>query len=129
VAPTRTLSLLAGRFAVCRMHPESAVPAWAEGGAWCSTTRTREELSVVCEEEAVPAGVKANRGWRMFQVQGPIPFEETGVLSAIAAPLASAGLPIFAISTFETDYLLARDDDIEAALLALRGAGHKVVTR
>jgi hypothetical protein len=111
------------------MHPETAVPAWAEGGAFCSVTRTKEELAVVCEEAAVPEGVTANRGWRMLKVHGPIPFEETGVLSAIAAPIASAGLSIFAISTFDTDYVLVKEEAIEAALLALRGAGHKVETR
>ncbi len=70
-----------------------------------------------------------NRGWRMLKVQGPIPLEETGVLAAISAPLASAGLSIFAISSFDTDYVLVRDEAIEAALLALRGAGQKVETR
>jgi len=129
MAESRTLTLLPGRYAVCRMHPETAVPAWAEGGAFCSVARTKEELSVVCEEAAVPEGITANRGWRMLKVQGPIPFEETGVLAAIAAPLASAGLSIFAISTYDTDYVLVRDEAIEAALLALRGAGHEVETR
>jgi len=129
MAESRTLTLLPGRYAVCRMHPETAVPAWAEGGAFCNVVRTKEELSVVCEEAAVPEGITANRGWRMLTVQGPIPFEETGVLAAIAAPLSSAGLSIFAISTYDTDYVLVRDEAIEAALLALRGAGHKVETR
>jgi uncharacterized protein len=129
MAESRALALLPGRYAVCRMHPETAVPAWAEGGAFCSVVRTKEELSVVCEEAAVPEGITANRGWRMLKVQGPIPFEETGVLAAIAAPLGSAGLSTFAISTYDTDYVLVRDEAIEAALLALRGAGHKVETR
>jgi hypothetical protein len=126
---SRNLTLLPGRFAVSRMHPETAVPAWAEGGWFCNVVRTREELSVVCEEAAVPAGVTTNRGWRMLKVQGPIPFEEAGVLAAIAGPLASAGLPIFAVSTFDTDYVLVREEAIEAALLALRGAGHSVESR
>lgn len=126
---SRMLTLLPGRYAVCRMHPETAVPAWAEGGAFCSVTRTKEELSIVCEEAAVPEGISSNRGWQMLKVQGPIPFEETGVLAAIAAPLASAGLSIFAISTFDTDCVLVREEAIEAALLALRGANHKVETR
>ncbi len=126
---SRTLTLLPGRYAVCRMHPETAVPAWAEGGAFCSVTRTKEELSIVCEEAAVPEGISSNRGWRMLKVQGPIPFEETGVLAAIAAPLASAGLSIFAISTFDTDCVLVKEEAIEAALLALRGVGHKVEPR
>jgi len=126
---SRTLTLLPGRYAVCRMHPETAVPAWAEGGSFCSVARTTEELSIVCEEAAVPEGITTSRGWRMLKVQGPIPFEETGVLAAIAAPLATAGLSIFAVSTFDTDYVLVREEAVEAALLALRGSSHKVETR
>src|SRR5512134_1271532 len=124
-----TLTLLPGRLAICRLHPEAALPAWAEGGAFCSVTRTKDELSVVSEEAAVPEGITANRGWRMLKLHGPVPFEETGILAALAAPLASSGLSIFAISTFDTDYLLVKDDALEAALRALRGAGHKIETR
>ena len=123
------LTLLPGRLAICRLHPEAALPAWAEGGAFCSVTRTKDELSVVCEEAAVSEGITANRGWRMLKLQGPVAFEETGVLVSIAAPLASSGLSIFAISSFDTDYVLVKEDAVEAALQALRGAGHKVETR
>jgi hypothetical protein len=130
--PPRTeplvLSLLPGRFAVCRLHSEAALPAWAEGGAFCSATRTKEELSVVCEEEAVPEAVKAEKGWAALRLHGPIDLGTTGVLAALAAPLAAADLSIFAISTFDTDYLLVKGEAVEAALLSLRGAGHVVHT-
>ncbi|HSB35962.1 MAG TPA: ACT domain-containing protein [Thermoanaerobaculia bacterium] len=129
MAGAHTLTLLPGRFAICRLHPEAALPAWAEGGVFCSMTRTNDELSVVCEEAAVPEGITANRGWRMLKLLGPVPFEETGILAALASPLASAELSIFAISTYETDYVLVKEDAVEAALRALRGAGHKVETR
>ncbi|HSB36231.1 MAG TPA: ACT domain-containing protein [Thermoanaerobaculia bacterium] len=129
MAGAHTLTLLPGRLAICRLHPEAALPAWAEGGAFCSVTRTKDELSVVCEEAAVPEGITANRGWRMLKLLGPVPFEETGILAALASPLASAELSIFAISTYETDYVLVKEESVEAALRALRGAGHKVETR
>jgi hypothetical protein len=120
------LSVLPGRFAVCRLHAEAAVPAWAEGGNFFSATRTREELSIVCEEAAVPEGVKAERGWAALKLHGPIPFGTTGVLSSLTAPLAEAGISLFALSTFDTDYVLVRAGDLDAGVKALREAGHTV---
>jgi len=120
------VSPLAGRWAVCRLHPESAVPAWAEGGALFSATRTRDELSVVCEEAAVPNGVKAEKGWAVLRLHGPIPFGTTGVLSSLTAPLAEAGISVFALSTFDTDYLLVKAESLVSTVAALRKAGVEV---
>lgn len=120
------LSPLPGRWAVCRLHPESAVPAWAEGGAFFSATRTRDELSVVCEEAAVPDGVKAEKGWAALRVHGPIPFGTTGVLSSLTAPLAEAGISVFALSTFDTDHLLVKAESLSDTVAALRKAGVEV---
>jgi hypothetical protein len=102
------------------------VPAWAEGGAFFSATRTRDELSVVCEEAAVPDGVKAEKGWAALRLHGPIPFGTTGVLSSLTAPLAEAGISVFAISTFDTDYLLVKAVSLSGAVAALRKAGVEV---
>ena len=120
------LSLLHGLWAVCRLHPESAVPAWAEGGVFFSATRTPEELSIVCEEAAVPQGAKAEKGWAALKLHGPIPFEATGVLSSLTAPLAGAGISLFALSTFDTDYLFVKADRFPEAAAALRKAGIEV---
>jgi len=120
------LSLLHGLWAVCRLHPESAVPAWSEGGLFFSATRTAEELSIVCEEAAVPQGVKAEKGWAVLKLHGPIPSDATGVLSSLAAPLAEAGISIFALSTFDTDYLLVKADRFGDAAAALKKAGIEV---
>ena len=120
------LSILPGRWAVCRLHAEAAVPAWAEGGIFFSATRTREELSIVCEETAVPEGVKAERGWAALKLHGPIPFETTGVLASLSAPLAKAGISLFALSTFDTDYLLVKDETLAEVVSALRTAGFVV---
>jgi hypothetical protein len=81
---------------------------------------------VVCPESVVPEGVRREDGWRCLGVRGPLAFELTGVLAALAAPLAAAGVPIFALSTFDTDYLLVPGDRLDAALAALDAAGHRV---
>jgi hypothetical protein len=120
------LSLLDGLWAVCRLHSESALPAWAEGGSFFSATRTPEELSVVCEEAAVPDGVKAEKGWAALKLHGPVPFEASGILSSLTAPLAEAGIPVFALSTFATDYLFVKTDRFPEAAAAWRRAGVEV---
>lgn len=120
------LTLLHGLWAVCRLHPESAVSAWAEGGAFFSATRTADELSIVCEEAAVPEGVKSEKGWALLKLQGPIPFETPGILASLTSPLAEAGISLFAISTFDTDYLLVKADRFSDAAAALKKAGFEV---
>jgi uncharacterized protein len=121
-----TLHLLDGRFAVCRLAPDTATPPWAVGGPLVSVTRTREELSIVCGEDAVPEGIRCERGWRCFQLQGPIPFNQIGVLASLTAPLAAADISLFALSTFDTDYLLVKTEVVERAVEVLKGAGHAV---
>jgi hypothetical protein len=121
-----SLKVLDGVFAICRQAPEEAVPAWAVG-CFTSVTRTDEELSIVCPAEEVPAGVKSERGWRCLKVAGPLDFSLTGVLSSLAAPLAEAGVSIFAVSTFDTDYLLVPESRLKEAIAALKKAGHRLV--
>jgi hypothetical protein len=120
------LLVLGGTFAVCRLGGSAAVPAWATTGDFLSVTRTAEELSVVCPEAAVPEGVRCERGWRRLRVAGTVPFSAVGVLASLAGPLAAAGVSLFAVSTFDTDYLLVKGDHLERAVGALRGAGHLV---
>jgi len=120
------LELLPETYAICRLGPEEAVPRWATDGAFLSLTRTRAELSIVCVEEAVPEGVRCQRGWRCLGVEGPLDFSLTGILTSLADPLAAAGVSIFATSTFDTDYLLLREADLERGMDALRRAGHQI---
>jgi hypothetical protein len=124
----RPLTLLgvAGRFAVCKLPPGSAVPAWATAGDVFSVTRTGDELSVVCRRELVPAGTQAEVGWRGLRVGGAMPFTLVGVLAALTGPVAAAGVGVFAVSTFDTDYLFFKEVEFPAAVAALRGAGHAV---
>jgi hypothetical protein len=121
-----SLHLLPGNLAVCRLAPDSPVPDWAMHGSFCSVTRTAEEVSVVCSEDAVPENTRAEGGWRALKVEGPLDFAITGVLAGLTKPLAEAGVSVFVISTYDTDYLLVRSRDIASAVAALRTAGHNV---
>jgi hypothetical protein len=113
------ITTLPGRFAVCRLGPDDAVPGWARG-AFVSITRTAEELSVICDEAAVPDSVRAERGWVCFQVLGPIPFETVGVAAAISTALADAGISVFMIATFDTDYVLVKHEASARAIEVLQ---------
>lgn len=127
-APNRTLTLttLDDRLAVCWLDPASEIPSWATAASLFSVTRTTDELSIVCPEEFVPAEVGCERGWRVFKLEGPFDFSLVGVLSSVAAPLAEAGVGIFAISTYDTDYVLVKENHLELAIAALRERGHEV---
>lgn len=122
---TLRLRVLPGTLAICRLGPEATIPAWASG-SFFSATRTPDELSLVCDEAAVPNEVRAERGWRALQVEGPLDFGLTGVLAGLATPLAAADIPIFAISTFDTDWLLVRQAQLVPATSFLRRAGFLV---
>jgi hypothetical protein len=121
-----TLVPLDGTFAVCRLDPGSPVPAWATG-AFVSATRTAEELSVVCADDAVPDGVRCERGWRAWRIAGTFDLNTaTGVLASVTGPLAEAGIGLFAVSTFDTDYLLVKAENAARATEALRRHGHTI---
>lgn len=120
------LTTLSEALAVCRLPAHSAVPAWATDGPFLSVTKTKEELSIVCLENVVPEGVKREGPWRALKVQGPLDFALTGILASLAQPLAEAKISIFAISTFDTDYLLVKAGDLDRATAALAAVGHHV---
>ena len=115
-----------GRFAVCRLSADAAIPEWAEGASFVSITRTADELSIVCAEDRVPAGARCERGYAAMRVAGTLAPELVGVMVSLALPLADAGIPILAIGTYDTDYVLVRHSDLENAVHALRAAGHDV---
>lgn len=119
------LNLLPERFAICQLPADAALPGWAAGNFF-AIVRTPEELSVVCRDDAAPAEVRAERGWRALRVAGTLDFALTGILAAIAAPLAEAAISIFAISTYDTDYVLVREITLAQAVDALTAAGHLV---
>ncbi|MBB75494.1 MAG: hypothetical protein CMJ75_13390 [Planctomycetaceae bacterium] len=121
------LQTLADTFAICRLAAADPIPAWAEGGV-VSITRTAEELSIVCSQQRVPQQVTHEGDWRCLRVVGPLDFSLVGVLSALSGTLAAAGISLFAISTFQTDYLLVRQTDLAAAVTSLAAAGHDVAS-
>jgi uncharacterized protein len=113
-------------YAIVRLEPDAELPGWLHGGHFWSVTRSDAELSIVCREEDVPADASAERGWCALELAGPLDFSLTGVVSALVVPLAEAEVPIFVLSTFETDYLLVRERDLERSVSALTAAGHAV---
>jgi hypothetical protein len=78
----------------------------------------------VCLQESVPDYVRSEKGWRCLRIAGAIPFSVAGVVANLTAPLAEAGVSVFVVSTFDTDYLLAKENDWAKALDVLRGQGH-----
>jgi hypothetical protein len=121
-----SLSVDPARLAIARLEPGTGVPAEVSGATFCSVTRTPDEVSVVAPEDVVPAAWRREGGWRALRVAGPLDFELVGVLAALLEPLAAAGVPVFALSTFDTDYLLVREERLADAVTALRAAGHAV---
>jgi hypothetical protein len=108
------------------MAPTDKIPTWAASGPFVSITRTADELSIVCPEAAVPAGTQADRGWQCLKLDGPIPLNTVGVAAEFTTILARAGISVFPIATYDTDYVLVHGDAAEGAIYALRNAGHSV---
>jgi hypothetical protein len=121
-----TLIVVHGSFAICRLEPRAAAPSWATTGDLISITHTADEVSVVCRQDAIPEGILSERGWCCLRVVGTIPFSVVGVLASLTAPLAEVGISVFAISTFNTDYLLVKADNLERAIDILRQQDHTI---
>lgn len=117
------LRILPGVFAVCRLTADAELPEWAMAGEFRSISWTHDELSIVCEESLVPPDVRAERGWRAFMIEGPLDFQLTGILLKVAQPLAEAGISIFAVSTFDTDYVLVKEEQFAQSREALARNG------
>lgn len=120
------LSILQETLAICKLKNDAQIPDWALSGSFFSVTRTAEELSIVCPQSNVPQGMACEKGWRCLGVEGPLAFSLTGILASLTTPLAQAGIPIFALSTYETDYVMMHEKNLERAGLILSQAGHRV---
>ncbi|HMH08741.1 MAG TPA: ACT domain-containing protein [Terriglobales bacterium] len=116
---------LSESFAICRLPSDAPLPQLAATSSLASITRTGDELSLVCPVDQAPVNAKVEGPWICFQVQGPFPFAQTGVLASFIGPLAEHGVPIFAISTFDTDYVLVKAEHAAKARHALQVAGHQ----
>ena len=122
-----TIYVLEGRFAIVRLSADAGLPWWAAmSEGLLSFTRSMDETSIICDERLVPADAQAERGFRALRVAGTLPFDAIGVLASMAVPLANGGVSIFAISTFDTDYILVREASLDNAVRVLREAGHSV---
>jgi uncharacterized protein len=126
MAQRLSLTLLPDSIAICRLEAGAELPQWAVAAPWWSMTRTADELSIVCAERCVPEGVVASRGWRALRFAGPLPLDQTGILASVTTPLAAARVSVFALATYDTDYVLVPAAQRAAAIDALERAGHSV---
>lgn len=124
MAPKIKLRELLGTYAICRLDCREAIPPWADGDGFVSISRTAEELSIVCLAQRVPATLQASRNWRCFQFAGPFSFDEAGIALSVIRPISESGVGIFLVSTFDTDYLLVQEAQLERAKEVLLSAGH-----
>ena len=114
-----TLRILPMKLAICRLENNAEIPRWATENSFFSISKTDEELSIVCNEKNVPEKIKSEKNWRAIKVEGPLDFSLTGILASLANPLAAAKISIFAISTFDTDYVLVKNENVEKAVKIL----------
>lgn len=120
------ISVLPEVLMVCRLDKDAEVPDWTWAGEFVSITKTPEELSIVCRQCDVPKNVRCEKDWRCLKVNGPLDFTCVGILASLSAPLSKAGVSIFAVSTYDTDYLLVKEKDLERTILVLNQEDHIV---
>lgn len=120
---TLTLSIIDGSYAVCKLEGNAPTPDWINKNSFHSITRTEDELSVVCLDHDLPDEVQTEPGWKIIKVLGPLDFSLVGILHSILTPLKDAGVSVFAISTFETDYILLKEKNLPESMRALKNAG------
>lgn len=120
------LKLWPENFAVCKLPADAIIPDWYQDHSFGNITRTKEELSIVCEQQFVGKGVSASSDWKMLQVMAKMDFSLIGIVAGIACPLAEAGISIFTLSTFDTDYILIKNQQINHALSILSEKGYQI---
>ncbi|MEM7033436.1 MAG: ACT domain-containing protein [Chloroflexota bacterium] len=121
-----TLSVLPENLTICKLDSRHNIPDWAMNSNFYAITRTTDELSIVCDQAYVPADIQHESGWRAFKVEGPLDFALTGILANLATLLADVSVALFAISTFDTDYVLVKAEKISIAIAAFESGGHIV---
>jgi hypothetical protein len=125
-APQLTLGILRETFAICRLDKDAPIPDWAYQGNLFSVTRTKDELSIVCPQINVPKGIICNQGWSCLKVEGAWDLSLTGIISSIATTLEEEGISLFSISTYNTNYVMVKEKDLERAILAFTEAGQRI---
>jgi len=127
VAEPLTLDLLKGEWSIARLPAAEPVPNWAWSEVFSSVSRTSDELSIIAPSQQVPSSVKSEGGFRVLAVRGPLAFDAKGILADLAGAIADADVSLLALSTFDTDILLVRQQDLAAAAAALESRSHHVV--
>jgi hypothetical protein len=119
------LAILPSTLSVCRLAPQDALPTWAlDRTSFFSITWTADELSIVCSDASVPEDVVCERHWQALKIMGPLDFSLVGILAPLVTALAQAKISIFAVSTFDTDYILVKEEHVEHAIEVLKQQGH-----
>lgn len=122
------LTVLKDTYAICKLEQDSSIPSWVHAShGFASMTYTQDELSIVCQEKNVPDGIKQERDWRILKIIGPLDFSLVGVISHITGILADAGVSLFTVSTYETDFILVKQEALEKAIRALEAAGLEII--
>lgn len=120
------LKLLKETYGVCRLSTNEEIPSWALKGDFFSVTKTEDELSIVCLQDNIQDEVRCEKDWRVLKVEGPLDFSLVGILANISKVMADVKVSIFAISTYDTDYILLKDKDLNVAIKALKNNGYIV---
>jgi len=111
-----TLSILPEKIGICHFDKKSSIPDWATGGNFFSITRTDQELSIIYPQDKIPGGVLFEKDWRAFRLEGVVEgIYSVGIIASLSKPLAEAGISIFNISTYETNYVLVEDKNFAKA--------------
>jgi len=122
-----TIQVLAEKFGICKLSSGAEIPKWASRGEFFSITHTADELSIVCPDSQIPGHLSAESNRRILKIEGPLDFSLTGILSSLLQPLADAKISVFTLSTFDTDYILLKNEDLVQATEILRSAGHRII--
>ncbi len=124
-----TMKLLNEKFGVCRLNKNELIPEWVKNSNFYSITKTSDELSIVCSQDSIPSNIKCEKDWRTLKVEGPLDFSLIGIISSISTILALKRISIFAVSTYDTDYILVKNKDIDNVILALSNERYKVINQ
>lgn len=120
------IRLLQGIYAVCQISNREKVPSWVEEKGFFSVTKTEDEISVVMLQDKISKEIKAEKDWRILKVEGILDFSLIGILAKISSVLAENQISIFVISTFNTDYILVKEENIEKAMAVLNLEGYEI---
>lgn len=120
------ISILADNLAICRLDPEDDIPHWALKHRFVCITRTLEELSIVAPAALIPDHLPNDKGWRCVKIEGPLDLTLSGLLVSVIEPLSKAGISVLAIATYDTDYFLVKETQIELAVQIMIDQGHDV---